>query len=385
MKNQKEKSFSDQIRLFRAAGFSCINVVTKEEKVAEEEILNALKDHDATGKIFRFSVASALQEISGDGTKMIDGELVEPDELINGIPKFMSNGKGNQTDVLLLPDFTEYLKRDPILRRGLRERIWWARSTGNTIILLSSRKEEIADIENDMTVFHHGLPSAETTENLLVSMANEYGISMSKDEIESCVESLTGMTHVGQSDAVALSLIETGLKEIKPSILQENKEREIAKREYLRIVKPDVSFDDVVGHGELKDWSVLRRNGFSNKAREFGIARPPKGSLLVGPPGTGKTLFAKALTNAWGIPLLQFRIGAIFSSMLGDSEAHVRDAIEVAERMAPCIFWIDEINRAFGGDGGERDGGTQQRITGELLTWMSEKTSPVFVLATPRS
>lgn len=109
---------------------------------------------------------------------------------------------------------------------------------------------------------------------------------------------------------------------------------------------------------------------------------PPKGIMLVGPPGTGKTLFAKAITNEWGMPLLQLRFSALFSSMLGDTEGNVRSAIEIAERMAPCILWADEINRAFGGGHGERDGGTQERVTGEFLTWLSEKTSQVFVLAT---
>jgi len=383
-----ERTFEEQILLFRKAGFACINLISKEESVVVDEIRRVLGKDPGTGQVLKYSHASCSL-IRSEKNKILKqtekDSNIEPDELFASFMSLMSVGPDDPTNVIIIPDFGELLRRDPQLRRSLRERIWWCQNSGHQIILLTTKVEELPEIENDITVYHHGLPDVIQTKKLISRMSNDYGLVMGEDDIHQCAESLSGMTSHAQEDAVSLSLVDSKMKgdqKIDPSILLESKEREIAKRPYLKIVKPNVSFDDVVGHDLLKDWAKMRRMGFTTKAKEFGI-KTPKGMLLVGPPGTGKTLFAKALTNAWGgMPLLQFNIGAIFNSMLGESEANIREAIEIAERMAPCILWIDEINRAFGGKGGEKDGGTQERITGEILTWMSEKTSQVFVLAT---
>jgi SpoVK/Ycf46/Vps4 family AAA+-type ATPase len=383
-----EASFANQISLFNTAGFSCLMVVTREEQVAETEIHKGLNKNEKAPKVLRFSVASALQELMPNGKiKVSDAGLTDPMDLMAKLPSVLGLQDSDKKTVLLLPDFAEFLKRDSILRRCFRERIWWARGVGHQIILIAETKMELPDLMNDITVINHGLPDRETTAKTLNDLATEYKAALTPEEQEVCLEALAGMTSVAQGDAISLALVHhvTNVKtkpiKIDPKILQENKEREISRRGYLNIVKPTVSFANVVGHDALKDWSRLRRRGFTRAAREFGVL-PPKGMLLAGPPGTGKTLFAKAICNEWGLPLLQLRFSALFTSMLGESEANVRDAIEVAKRMAPCILWADEINRAFGGGSGERDGGTQERITGEFLTWLSEKTEEVFVLAT---
>ena len=107
----------------------------------------------------------------------------------------------------------------------------------------------------------------------------------------------------------------------------------------------------------------------------------PRGVLLVGPQGTGKSLTAKAIAHSWSMPLLRLDVGRLFAGLVGASEARTRDMIQRAEAMAPCVLWIDEIDKGFGGDS-RSDGGTSQRVLASLLTWMAEKTSAVFVVAT---
>ncbi len=137
---------------------------------------------------------------------------------------------------------------------------------------------------------------------------------------------------------------------------------------------------DVGGMGELKVWLNERKGAFgSEKAKEFGLPEP-KGVLFVGPPGGGKSLLAKTTARLYGVPLLRFDMGKVFGSLVGQSEAQVRQAIDAAEACAPCVLWWDEIEKGMASGG--LDGGTSQRVLGTLLTWLQEKTAPVFVVAT---
>jgi SpoVK/Ycf46/Vps4 family AAA+-type ATPase len=133
----------------------------------------------------------------------------------------------------------------------------------------------------------------------------------------------------------------------------------------------------------LKDWLLKRAAAFTEQARDFGLPAP-KGVLLLGVQGCGKSLCAKAVSSLWQLPLLRFDMGRMFNSLIGSSEENVRKAIAVAESVAPAILWVDEIDKAFAGiqGSGSSDGGTTARVFGTFLTWLSEKTTSVFVVAT---
>jgi SpoVK/Ycf46/Vps4 family AAA+-type ATPase len=133
----------------------------------------------------------------------------------------------------------------------------------------------------------------------------------------------------------------------------------------------------------MKDWLQKRAVTFTDEARQFGLPAP-KGILLLGVQGCGKSLCAKAVSSLWQQPLLRFDMGRMFGSLVGSSEENVRRAISVAESVAPAILWVDEIDKAFAGSqaSGVTDGGTTARVFGTFLTWLSEKTAPVFVVAT---
>jgi SpoVK/Ycf46/Vps4 family AAA+-type ATPase len=135
---------------------------------------------------------------------------------------------------------------------------------------------------------------------------------------------------------------------------------------------------------ELKRWLTERSTAFSTKAREYGLPQP-KGMLIIGVPGCGKSLIAKTTSKLWSLPLVRLDMGRVYDgTTVGRSEANLRNALKVAESIAPVILFIDELDKAFAGGAGsaDSDGGTSSRIFGSFLTWMQEKTSPVFVMAT---
>ncbi len=161
----------------------------------------------------------------------------------------------------------------------------------------------------------------------------------------------------------------------------EEKEQIIRKSGILEYTAAVEDFAAIGGLGNLKTWLRQRNEGFSQKARDFGLPNP-RGVMLVGVPGCGKSLCAKAVAAEWQKPLLKFDLGRVFAGLVGESEERMRKALSVAEGVAPCVLWIDELEKGLAGIGGSGDSGVATRVFGTLLTWMEEKTQPVFVVAT---
>jgi SpoVK/Ycf46/Vps4 family AAA+-type ATPase len=161
------------------------------------------------------------------------------------------------------------------------------------------------------------------------------------------------------------------------------KQQIIRKSGLLEYYATEETFANVGGLNLLKDWLTKRGVAFTEEARAFGLPAP-KGILLLGVQGCGKSLCAKAVSSLWQMPLLRFDVGRVFGSLVGSSEENIRKAIAVAESVAPAVLWVDEIDKAFAGarSSGGTDGGTTARVFGTFLTWMSEKSAPVFVMAT---
>lgn len=147
----------------------------------------------------------------------------------------------------------------------------------------------------------------------------------------------------------------------------------------LEFFSPQEGIADVGGLEVLKAWLREREKDFTKEARDYGISAP-KGIALIGIPGTGKSLTAKMIANLWHQPLVRLDVGALFGSLVGQSEENTRRALSLVETIAPCVLWIDEMEKAFSHGGG--DGGTSQRVFGNILTWMQERKKPVFVIGT---
>jgi len=149
-------------------------------------------------------------------------------------------------------------------------------------------------------------------------------------------------------------------------------------------ISDNIDMNSVGGLSGLKYWLEKRKDAFSDEALEYGLPANPKGILLVGIQGAGKSLFAKAIASYWNFPLLKLDMGKVFSGLVGSSEQNMRQVFKVAESVAPCILWCDEIDKGMSGSKSSSvsDGGTTSRVLGSWLTWMQDRTSPVFVVAT---
>jgi SpoVK/Ycf46/Vps4 family AAA+-type ATPase len=179
----------------------------------------------------------------------------------------------------------------------------------------------------------------------------------------------------------ARSLVEH--KRFDLNAILEEKQQIIRKSGLLEYYAPDSNLMGVGGMELLKDWLAKRQKSFTDAAREYGLPAP-KGILLLGVQGCGKSLTAKAVGAQWNLPLLKLDVGRIFGSLVGQSEENIRKAIKVAESVAPCILWADELEKGFAGMSGSgvSDSGTTARVFSTFLTWMQEKTAPVFLIAT---
>ena len=202
-----------------------------------------------------------------------------------------------------------------------------------------------------------------------------------KEMEEELVNAASGLTLMEAQTAFSKSLVAYHDWDI-PTILEEKKQI-ISKSGMLDYFDKPVSMDDVGGLKRLVGWIGDRKATFSEEAAEYGLKKP-RGLLTIGMPGCGKSLVCKAISSAWHMPLLRLDFGRLFGSLVGDSEKNAREAIKLAEAVAPSILWIDEIEKAISGvsSSGRSDGGTTSRVLSTFLTWMQEKTSSVFVVAT---
>ena len=167
---------------------------------------------------------------------------------------------------------------------------------------------------------------------------------------------------------------------ISPYIVMHEKKNIIKKSGVLEYYDLTDSLSSVGGLGNLKKWLKLRGRAFTDEATDFGLPTP-KGVLIIGIPGTGKSLVSKCIGMEWSMPVLRLDVGSLFGSLVGQSEGNMRKALKTAESLAPCVLWIDELEKSFGQQG-SLDGGTSTRVFGYFLSWMQEKKSQVFVVAT---
>ncbi|MDR1533863.1 MAG: AAA family ATPase [Planctomycetota bacterium] len=295
-----------------------------------------------------------------------------------------------ESALFIFKDFHAFLSRNNVtVIRGLREIARDFTTSFKTIILTGPILNLPPDLEKDVTVLDFPLPGPAELDTLLERAARELAanpklkLDLSGDSREEILKAVQGLTLAEAESVFAKALVlhgRLGVEQI-PDILAE-KRQIIRKSGMLDFYDSDASLAEVGGLENLKNWLVKRKLAFSDKAGGFGLP-PPRGVLLLGVQGCGKSLCAKAVSALWKLPLLRLDIGRIFNSLVGGSEENIRRAISVAEGVAPCILWVDEIDKAFGGlSGSSTDSGTSQRVLGSFLTWLAEKRSSVFVAAT---
>lgn len=279
--------------------------------------------------------------------------------------------------------------RDHAVVRKIKELARHLKSSPKTLVLVSHTACIPPELEKDITVVDFCLPRMDELGHLLDSIVAQVAQQgRLEGELEPAVRqkllrAALGLTLKEAENAFARTLIQRGcLSEAEVGLILDEKKRVIRKSGILEYHDAHRSLSDVGGLEHLKEWVRKRSVAFSEEARTFGLP-PPKGVLLLGVQGCGKSLCARAISQVWNLPLLRLDMGRIFSSLVGSSEENMRRAIATAESVAPAILWIDEIEKAFAGTrGADSDAGTSSRVFGTFLTWLQEKTAPVFVIAT---
>src|SRR5436309_5350730 len=293
--------------------------------------------------------------------------------------------------IFIFKDFHPFLtKTNFAIVRKLKEIALHLKNSFKTIILVSPIMEIPTELEKEITVLNYPLPTREDLSVLLdkivedVKQFKQVKIELDEAGRERLLQAALGLT-LGEAENVFAKIIvkDERLSGDDVNEVFAEKQQIIRKSGLLEYYASSESFAHVGGLSVLKDWLNKRAVAFTKEAREFGLPAP-KGILMLGVQGCGKSLCAKAVSNQWQLPLLRFDMGRMFGSFVGSSEENVRRAIAVAESVAPAILWVDEIDKAFAGSqsSGATDGGTTARVFGTFLTWLSEKSAPVFVVAT---
>ena len=336
-------------------------------------IINSLRSEKKDIQLFNWNCVEGLNLLMVDGQRQYLGEEYDDAEMVL---KYIYNDKEISKDIFILEDFSNYIEEEKIkfYIRSIAER---AKHTNTHAIILSAVYKLPVELEKYVTVLNIPLPDRLDMERTLVQVERQCKITLSVEMRNRMVDAALGMTSMEADLAFCLAAVKDDLGENAPNTVSSEKEQIIRKSGILDYFPKNENLKDVGGMDVLKDWLFKRQKAYEKKARDFGLQKP-KGLLLLG------VLTAKTIASFWNMPLLRLDIGKVFQGLVGSSEDNIRKAITTAEAVAPCVLWIDEIEKGLSGvqSSGVTDGGVTSRIFSTILTWMQEKTSPVFVVAT---
>ena len=375
---EHKRSSKAEIEDLVRARYSLIWVTSPEETRVEDSLRQLCVERE-----MRLEGGGSITEegsktvVNGQGTRDVKDPMKALDHVLR------AEGRG----LFVLRDFHPFLKEPAVVRR-LRDAATELRKTKKSLVVLSPVTKIPPELEKSVAaVVDWDLPTRaeieEAARKILPNLPPETQQLVESDPMfmERVVEGALGLTLVEAENVFSKSAVRTKTFDLE-TILEEKKQI-IRKSGLLEYYEHREEFSDVGGMDILKDWLVKRRNAFSSRARDFGLPLP-KGILLIGVPGTGKSLTAKAVGALWQMPLLRLDVGKIFGGLVGSSEENIRTVIKTAEAIAPAVLWIDELEKGFSGtaSSGQTDGGTTSRVFGTFITWLQEKTAPVFVIAT---
>jgi SpoVK/Ycf46/Vps4 family AAA+-type ATPase len=352
------------------AGYAGLYLVSVEEQRIEAEIKTIA--NDLQYRLYFWSVVDGLADTEG---KVINAnDPMEVLEKIDALPE--------QT-IILLRDYHQFLAdANPILVRRFKDVLLSAKTKSKTLIVLGCRLCIPPELEHELTVLDFALPGKDQLGDVLDGIVESAQLNpIIGEDRDKALDAACGLTTMEAENAFALSVVQS--KSIDPAIISKEKAQAVKKNGLLEIIETNESLESIGGLDVLKEWLLKRRQAFSSRAREYGLPTV-KGLLITGIAGTGKSLSAKATAKVFGVPLLKLDAGRIFAGLVGQSEANLRSVIQTAEAIAPCVLWIEELEKAFSGtkSSGSTDGGTSSRVFGSFISWMQEKKSPVFIVAT---
>lgn len=283
--------------------------------------------------------------------------------------------------VFVLRDFHDCWA-DPRTKRKLRSVTQKLKFTKKSIIVITPKSRVPEELKDVAVVLDFPPPGEGDLEQTLQMLLSTPGVTTNLDDKdrEKLLRAAQGLSTSHALRVFAKAIVSNGvLDENDVHVVTDEKKEFIRESEALDFYIATESLSDVGGLEAIKDWLRLRERALTNEAREYGLPAP-KGIALIGIPGTGKSLTAKMVGSLWRLPLIRLDVGTLFGSYIGESEERARRALRVAESIAPCVMWIDEMEKALAHGG--HDSGTSTRVFGTILTWMQEKTAPCFVVAT---
>jgi SpoVK/Ycf46/Vps4 family AAA+-type ATPase len=286
-----------------------------------------------------------------------------------------------------IKDFSAYLTDPPVIR-ATREAAQQCRRMRATIVFTGDPIALPPELAGEAVQLRLGLPGPDELRAELTSVltslrrSHRVAVAIEPDDLDRIVNALSGFTVNQARQALAFVMLEDGrLGPDDVATLFERKAQLIEESGLLEYFPADDTGHQLGGFGRLKSWLKRARLGFTAQAAAMNLT-PPRGVLIVGIQGCGKSLAAKVIAREWGMPLLKLDAGRLFDKYIGETEKNFRRAVSLAVAMAPAVLWIDEIEKAFGGSGGDGDGGVSQRLLASLLTWLQERGEQVFVVAT---
>ncbi|MCA6571663.1 MAG: AAA family ATPase [Pseudanabaena sp.] len=380
-KSRVYQALIERFDLLLRAKYPLIYIVTAEEEPVEEILTEVALQSSPSRRILFWDIARGWSDNNADKGSVMAAlsRIAQRDKLT----------KDGDNVLYVLRDLHPILKyphneRHIAIIRELKNLSRDLNRDRRAIALTSHTLEIPAELTEEVTAIDFPLAAIAEIEYLIKQKISANKLNLSNLAWEQLVKACQGLSRTRIQRVLAKAIAEK--EEVNDSdidaVLAE-KQQAIRQTGILEFFTVNESLKNVGGLDNLKRWVRIRRDAFTEEAKRYGIPTP-KGALLVGIQGTGKSLSAKTIANEWRLPLLRLDIGRLFGSYVGESESRMRQMIQLAEATAPCVLWIDEIDKAFGNvtvtiDG---DSGASRRVFGTLITWMQEKTAPVFIVAT---
>lgn len=364
--------FTDELGLLIRARYPIIYIATAEEERAEANIA-VCATAQGNRALYTWDFVDGYQGNLNDAGFGKRNPL-QALELVEKLP-------ATAPAIFVLRDFHRFLD-DVAISRQLRNLARRLKAQPKTLVILSAQLTIPDELSETVTVLEFTLPDASAIRQEVRQLLGSTGTDLPTAMLEEVVRTCQGLSLERIRRVLARAIAAHGAFDPNDlDLILDEKRQSIRQTQILDYYPAKEQISDIGGLDNLKDWLLKRGAAFSEKARQYGLPHP-RGLLLLGIQGTGKSLTAKAIAHHWHLPLLRLDVGRLFGGLVGESEARTRQMIQLAEAISPCVLWIDEIDKAFAGMDGRGDSGTASRVFGTFITWMAEKTSPVFVVAT---
>jgi hypothetical protein len=361
-------TLTQRLTEYISACFTGLWVQSHEHDDALTEIAQLCREHD--WRLAVWDIASGLQLPGQNNTADAGGN--DPLAAIRSINALASP---DSSAILVLTNFHRFLN-SPEIVQALAKQISTGKSNRTFIVILSAVVAIPAELEKHFVVLDHDLPSRDQLEQIARGVATEEGDLPQGEELNTVLDAAAGLTRFEAEGAYSLSIVRHG--NIRPDAIWELKSQMLKKSGLLQLHRGGERFDGLGGLQSLKTFCLraMRRQGHRDPLRR------PRGVLLLGVPGTGKSAFAKALGAETGRPTLILDIGSLMGSLVGSTEANIRQALKIIDAMEPCVVFLDEVEKALSGVSSSGDSGVSARLFGTFLTWLNDHQSDVFTICT---